>query len=160
MFADTDQLIASFRASLYVIAPHRCLPAGLSLRVDAPAPQLSALFAAFATRHCSLLTAVNPQAQAETETANRLRQQALLRDVQALGLPALPAHSAAPCIAVRVWQEPMVCVPGLSPAEAATLARRYGQLAWLQVGADCVPQLHWCTPVQMRHAGAARACDR
>lgn len=156
MSADIHALIAAFHASDYVIAAHRCLPDGLVLRIDTEAPELPALFAAFATPQCSLLTAANPQAQVLPEMENRLRQQALLRDVHALGLSALPAHSAAPCIAAQLWQEPMFCIPGLSLQQAATLAHRYGQLAWLQAGADCIPRLHWCNPLHRSWTGRLR----
>ena len=81
----------------------------------------------------ALLTACNPGAVPQTGPVNAQRCAALEAWLRAEGFRFVPAEGAA---ADRSWVEPSVCVPGMDARDAAECARRFGQLAWLQIDAS------------------------
>ncbi|MDR1854710.1 MAG: DUF3293 domain-containing protein [Azoarcus sp.] len=92
--------------------------------------------------HCwSLLTAHNPASRRLSAAQNRRRQQALHEELTAAGYRVLAGENHA---AAGNWPvEATFFVPALTRAEAARLARRHGQNAFLWGRCGQAARLCW-----------------
>lgn len=131
----TPEQLAAFHATHYRVQD----PAGaFTLRIGEASARLRALHLAHGCASSAYLTAWNPLGRLAPAGQNAARQAALLRDLDAIGLPVLPGEGADPATG---WAEASMLVLGIERELALALGRRYEQLAILFCGADAVPAL-------------------
>jgi hypothetical protein len=130
------QLEAAFRATRYrVLAPGR----DFVIRVGVHSPDLQQLMLAAAASHAALLTAFNPRAHPHDRQWNEVRQQLLRDEIAACGHGAISCRNEDPA---GHWPtEESLLALGMTLSTAGETADRYGQLAFLWIGANAVPQL-------------------
>ena len=136
-------LADAYRAAEYEVDA----PAGpVVLRVGVPSPALAAQMRAAGAATAALLTAHNPWSVPADPRDNARMQAALEAELSSRGVARLPARNRDP---QGAWPpEASVLAFGLASGEADTLARRFGQNAWLRVDApDAVPVLVFTRPV-------------
>ena len=125
------QLRAAFVATAYTVR----LPGGgrAVIRVDAPlAPPLAALLA-HARESWGYLTAWNPGAQAGPAAANRAAQHLLYRLLAGQARRCMPGVGiGAARSGTSRWREASVWALGIRPDALETLARQFGQVAYLR----------------------------
>lgn len=96
------------------------------LRIGLQAPALELLYPDRGT--FGMLSAWNPRSVECTDSANREADRALRDDLEAMGLPFLPAFASA---FDRSWREPGWVVMGMNLGKFDALSRKYGQLGTL-----------------------------
>jgi len=131
-------LDAAFRATTYrIFLPRQ--------RIDLRIATASRPLAAWLTREgfgrWAILSAWNPGASA-LAAADNLHRQAQLE--MALLQADFATYAAENVADAGDWPVEEACfVPGISRAEAVTLAQQFGQLALVHGDADGIPQLFW-----------------
>lgn len=125
----SETLLAAYRRTSYTARA----PAGmLRLRIGEANPALDALLIARACRSWAYLTACNPNSRELCAAENRLRQQALEAQLSAEGFDFHRGAGVPDPEHDPDWvPEASVLVPCLCFADAARLARQYGQLAFV-----------------------------
>lgn len=102
-------------------------------------PALSALHDAHHVACSAFITACNPFSQNLDPQANAARQEALVRDLEALGLAFIEGIGKHPS---NTWPgEASLLVLGATLDAAKALGEKHGQNAIVWCGADAVPQL-------------------
>ena len=134
----SESLLQQYLASLY-----RVRDAGreLVLHVGVRSPELAALHRSKGVASSAFITAWNPGSRPLGKEENRARDEALRRDAAARGHELLEAQGHSPN---RDWCEESYLVLGIGRREALALARKYGQVAFLFMGAEAVPELVIC----------------
>lgn len=113
----------------------------LLLRIGAPSPALDALLSRHGAEHGALITAANPRSRIVPEAANEAAHEQLLAQIAGLGLHHLPTrcHDPAGC-----WpDETGLFVSGIHASDAAELALRFDQNAYVWCVRGAAPALHW-----------------
>lgn len=102
---------------------------------------LAALYSARGVECCAYLTAYNPHSQRLSTMMNVQRQQALVRDVQKIGLEMIKGRGQHP---QGAWPaEPSILVLGMDRRLACELGRKYAQNAIVLSGPTACPELVW-----------------
>lgn len=132
------ELEQAYRATAYQVT----LPCGkLVLRVGLQAPLLDAWLEQSGYREWSLLTAWNPASRLLTDAENRELQELLQQQLRSRGLSFFQAENHSDS---GMWPiEASLFVPALRPEEADTLARLFGQNAYLSGNLGFPPRLLW-----------------
>lgn len=131
-----SELESAFRRTNYrVLVPH----GELILHVDRCELALLELFRETGTRSAALLTAHNPDGRRHAWFSNHQSQQWLRNRLVRHGYMVIAGRNEDP--RGRWPAEPSLLVPGLPFAAARRIAMRYGQVAFLWLGADATPRL-------------------
>lgn len=102
---------------------------------------LATLYTDRGVNGCAYLTACNPHSQRLGAAANVLRQQALIHDIQSIGLEMIEGRGEHPDGA---WPaEPSILVLGMNRTLACELGQKYAQNAIVLVGPTALPELVW-----------------
>lgn len=134
-------LEAAYRAARYVAHGE---DGAIELAVGARSPALDSLLAAAGARRWAWLTAVNPAARRLDAHENRARLARLDAELAAAGRRTLPGAALDPA---GVWpEEESRLVLDLDVEAARSLARRFGQLAFLAGEAGDAVRLEWTAP--------------
>lgn len=135
-----QRLDAAYRATTYRVAA----PEGpIDLRVGARSAPLAALLQARGASCWAYLAAVNPASQPLPPADNAVRHAALQAVLEQGGYPILAGEAIADA---GDWPvEPGFLACGLGHDEAAALARRFGQNAFLWGEGDGPVTLVWVT---------------
>lgn len=137
--ASTDARIRrAFDAARYVIEARGT---DIVLHIEQPSVAVRALLIALEVDCAALITAYNPGGCIIDHAINQAAQNALQRDVEALGLACMQGYNSAEDAGPPI--EPTVVLLGPSHAQANALAHRYGQLAYVLVGQEGIPVLRW-----------------
>lgn len=113
----------------------------IELRIDVASSAAADLLERHGVSGAALVTGCNPGSQLASATDNDRAQRALEAAVAAERLPWLPGAGLDPD---GIWpEEPGLLVLGIGRCRAAALARRFGQAAFVWLGADGVPLLVW-----------------
>ena len=134
----SESLLKQYLASLYRFHDG---DREVILHVGVRSPELAALHRSRGVTSSAFLTAWNPGSRPLAKEENRARDDALARDATAGGFQLLRGEGHSPD---RDWCEESYLVLGLGRREALALARRYGQVAFLFIGAEAVPELVIC----------------
>jgi hypothetical protein len=126
-------LLAAYLATRY----HVRHGGGFDFYIERRSADLLALHAEQRVDGSAFITAWNPESEGTPREENEARNARLLRDIEALGLRALPAEGIGP----TGWREESFLVPGISRDDAVALARKYRQNAIVWAAADGVPRL-------------------
>jgi hypothetical protein len=145
--AISPELAKAYREALYVIHGEG---RDIQLRVDQLSPELATLMRGHAVKSATFLTAFNPHSILETAEVNVANHNALIADINALGLKSILGEGRDP---LHLWpSEPSVLVLGISHQNAELLAERYGQNAYLWIaGGDGLVNLNLRYPVRDPH---------
>jgi predicted nucleic acid-binding protein len=128
-------LIAAYRRTRYRVHSQ---PETI-LRIDAPSPELTGLYAAHQVQAAAFVTACNPLGQPLSPPDNALRMQALGSALQACGLPSIPGAGEDPD---GHWPaEASDLVLGIDLHAACDIGRMHDQNAIVWAGSDAVPRL-------------------
>lgn len=131
----SSEQLAAFHATHYRVDG----PNGpFVLRIGERSPELQRLHESHSAVSSAYLTAWNPLGEIVPSETNAQNQQALQRDLAALGVPALSGEGKDP---ESGWAEQSVLAIGLSREHAVALGNRYRQLAILFAGQDAIPEL-------------------
>lgn len=104
--------------------------------------KLHKLHQQYRVTHSAYLTAYNPQSQLCAIDHNISANQALVNDIQALGLAYLTGRGVASY--PEMWPgEESYLVMGISLSEAINLGKRYHQYAIVMIDETAVPKLHF-----------------
>jgi hypothetical protein len=134
----SESLLKKYLASSYRIEA----PGGqLILHVGVRSEDLAALQRMRGVASSTFITAWNPGSEALDEAENRRRNEALAREASAAGFDLLRASGHSPD---RDWCEESYLILGITRGDALALARKYGQVAFLFMGRDAVPELVVC----------------
>lgn len=118
----------------------------LTLRVGQRNPTLARAQADHGATCSAYVTACNPHSRVSPPDDNARRQAALVAELTHRGLAFLPGIAQHPS---NGWSgEESFLVFGLSLDAAEALARALEQTAFVWVGADAVPQLHYVAALQ------------
>jgi len=118
-----------------------------AIRVGAVSPEADALAAAQHVNTWAFITAYNPGSVAAPAEDNRARQDELERAVTAAGLPFYRGEGKGD----GAWPaEPSLLVLGIGADDAAALARRFGQAAFVFGARGAAARLAW---IDVRHFG-------
>ncbi len=132
-------LASSFARTLYRVQ----LPqAALELRIGQRHPKLDAFLREAKATSWVVLSPCNPGARLLDEASNARRLAALREELEAMGLRHFPALGI-PAPGEPWPPEPSLLILDLAPQDAAGLARRFGQLAWVRGGLDRPAELVW-----------------
>lgn len=113
----------------------------VELRIGKASTTLRQLMQTQGVKHAAIITAYNPQARLTDENLNRHAHIALLQAVEALHLPWWPATNLDP---TGAWpDEPSILILGITVEQARWLARRFRQLAFVDIGSRAVPKLNF-----------------
>ena len=130
-----EALLAAYRATAYRV---RLAGGGrATIRVGHPPP--TALQALIGSRRWGFITAWNPGSQPAPAAINRRGQRGLFDTLRAL--PETLSIQPGCGIGTSGWREPSLFVIGPSMDALDTLARRYGQNAYLQGRGQAAAQL-------------------
>ena len=141
-------LEAAFRATGYRVVWDG---ASFVLRLGACHADFDAHLEQHHCRSWAIVTAANPGAQLLSGNENAVRAASLLADLATRGWAAYPACNVADA---GDWpEEPSVLLPGRSEAEAAALARAYGQLACVCGEVGQAARLVWVLPAAEEENG-------
>jgi hypothetical protein len=122
------ELVESYRAAHYVIHDGDI---DIVIRVNQVSQALSMLMKKYEVDTAAFLTAFNPHSILATAEENLRNQNALLGDVQALGLKTIAGVGSD---SLKLWpSESSILVLGISLENAECLADRYSQNAFLWV---------------------------
>jgi hypothetical protein len=128
-------LVMAYRQARYSVGP----PASFELALDRPNAALRELMDERGRTCTAFITAWNPHGQVLPDAENQVRQQSLLDELRARGLPWVAGHGADP---IGDWAgEDSVLVLGIGAEDACALGREFAQNAILWAGADAVPRL-------------------
>lgn len=132
----TTTLLESYRNATYEVL----LPGGkVRLVVDQHCPALEEWFREKRFASAVLLTACNPQGQQQADSLNQSAQQRLEQRLSAAGYHLKNGIALDPA---GVWPpERGFLVPGMSLADAHSVASEFRQLAFLWCGGDAIPRL-------------------
>lgn len=129
--AISPELAKAYREALYVIHGE---DGRIPLKVGQSSPELTSLMKSHGVKSAAFLTAFNPHSILETAEVNVANHNALIADINALGLKSIFGEGGDP---LRLWpSEPSVLVLGISHQNAELLAERYGQNAYLWIAGD------------------------
>lgn len=132
------QLAEAFRRTDYIVF----LPEGdITLHIGEHNLRLSRLLAAHNTNSMAIITAYNPNAKTVPLPTNQSAQSKLEAEVERLGHTVLRGQNRAPDGDGPA--EPTVAVLGISSGDAAALAARHEQLAFVFADARAKPALMW-----------------
>ncbi len=109
------------------------------MQVDCCSEDLSHLLRHRGQPCAAVLTAFNPGSVLQEESSNLRAQQALAKELHALGLDCIPGRHEDP--GGRWPAEAGLLALGLTRNAAREIAARYGQLAFLWSDADAIPRL-------------------
>lgn len=124
----SPELAKAYREAQYVIDREG---GGIQLRAGEPSPELAILMSGHGVKSAAFLTAFNPHSVLTTTEANMRNHNALIADIQSLGLKFILGEGCDPS---KLWpSEPSVLVLGISILSAELLADRYEQNAYLWV---------------------------
>lgn len=133
-----ESLLQKYLASLYC---YRDAGDEIVIHVGVRSRELAALQRSRGVESSAYMTAWNPGSKALDKAENRSRNEDLRRDAQALGLAVLEGEGRSPA---RDWCEESFLILGITRESALALARKYGQVAFLHVGGEGVPELVIC----------------
>lgn len=133
-----ESLLQKYLASLYCYrdAGHETV-----IHVGVRSRELAALQRSRGVSSSAYMTAWNPGSKALEKAENKSRNEERRREAQALGLEVLEGEGRSP---TRDWCEESFLFLGIPRDRALELARKYGQVAFLQVGGEGVPELVIC----------------
>jgi hypothetical protein len=136
MTAIPDELIVAYRATHYRV----CLPEGdITLRVDAYCEPLAKLHTLHGAGSSAFITAWNPYSRRASQQENIIALQALLFELNALGLRWINGEGEAPS---GEWPaEPSLLILGVDHQSAQDIAMQFRQNAFLFCAADAIPRL-------------------
>ena len=134
----SESLLKQYLASLYRF--HDC-GREVVLHVGVHSPALAALHRSRGVESSAFITAWNPGSRPLGKEENQARNEALARDAFAAGFQLLRGEGHSPD---RDWCEESYLVLGIGRREALALARKHGQVAFLSMGAQAVPELVIC----------------
>ncbi|TKR56997.1 DUF3293 domain-containing protein [Allopusillimonas ginsengisoli] len=128
----------AFHAARYVIqAPGT----DIVLHIGQTSAAAQELLTALNVNCAALITAYNPGGCVIDNATNKAAQNALQRDVKALGLTCMQGYNCAKDGSPPI--EPTVVMLGPTQTLADALAQRYGQLAYVWVCEKGIPALRW-----------------
>jgi hypothetical protein len=131
----SSEQLAAFHATHYRVDG----PNGpFVLRIGKHSPELQRWHELYDATSSAYLTAWNPLGEIVPPETNARHQQALQRDLAALGVPVLSGEGKD---LDSGWAEQSLLTIGLSRVQAIALGKRYRQLAFLFAGQDAIPQL-------------------
>ena len=127
----------------YLASSYRIDDAGreIVMHVGVRCRELAALQRARGVASSAFLTAWNPGSRALAESENKARNEALERDAASSGFQLREARGRSPD---RDWCEESYLVLGVDRGTALALARKHGQVAFLFVDAEGLPELVLC----------------
>jgi hypothetical protein len=134
--AHTTALLRAYRAALYRFTANDGV---LELRIDEPNPALRALLQAGVHHSATCLTAANPASHIQPDAQNQQTHALLCCELHGRGKRFFPGENVDP--SGRWPVEHSVLVLDLSPAQARSLARQFGQLAYVWCDATATPRL-------------------
>lgn len=117
----------------------------ITTEIDHRSDALARLLAAEGVASAVLLTAHNPGGRRTEPSRNQQQQAQLEAALQALGCRWLGAEGAAPD---RHWVEPSLLIFDLSCEQAAALAARFGQAAYVLYDRHGSARLCYCERTQ------------
>jgi len=126
-------LLAAYLATRY----HVRQGGGFDFYIERRSADLLELHATAGVAGSAFITAWNPRSEGTPREENDARNAALRHDIEALGLPAVPAEGIGP----TGWREESYLVPGITREDVVALARKYRQNAIVVIAADGVPRL-------------------
>jgi hypothetical protein len=127
----SPELVKAYCDASYVIYGE---DGDIQLRVNQPCLELTALMRKHGVRSAALLTAFNPHSILSTTETNVRNHNALIGDLQSLGLKSISGEGEDPS---KLWpSEPSVLVLGIPLPSAELLADRYGQNGYLWIASD------------------------
>ena len=113
----------------------------IELRIDTANAAAAELLRRYGVSGAALVTGCNPASHLAGAMANDRAQRELEAAVAAADLAWLPGAGLDPD---GFWpEEPSLLVLGIVRCQAAALARRFGQAAFVWIGTDGVPVLAW-----------------
>ena len=122
--SDRSTLWDAYRRTTYAA---RTSVGEIQIHPDRPSPELDALLDQRGADQWAYLTAYNPGSRLLSSDENVRRQQALVEAVQHRGLTFFEGESV---LDPAAWPpEPSLLILGISPDEARSLGRQFGQLA-------------------------------
>ena len=133
-----ESLLQKYLASLYC---YREAGEETVIHVGVRSQELAALQRSRGVPSSAYMTAWNPGSKALEKAENKKRNEELRREAEALGLEALEGEGRSPA---RDWCEESFLLLGITRERAIALARQYGQVAFLYVGGEGVPELVIC----------------
>ena len=127
----------------YLASSYRIDAAGreLVLHVGVRSAELAALQRTREVESSAFVTAWNPGSRPLDEGENRQRNDGLAREASARGFDLLRGRGHSPD---RDWCEESYLILGIDRREALAFARKCGQVAFLFMGRDAVPELVVC----------------
>lgn len=126
------ELESAYRAAEYRVGNMR-------LRIGDKFDGMVAFHDAYGVVESAYVTAHNPASQATDAASNAARQASLEHDIETAEFRYLQGIARDPN---GVWPDEDGClIFGIDVQQAREFARRYGQLAFLHMGRDGVPQL-------------------
>lgn len=127
----------------YLASTYRIREGGreIVLHVGVRSAELAELLRSLHAASGAFITAWNPGSRPLAAEENLARNEALRREAMAAGHRLLEGQGHSPG---RDWCEESYLVVGIDRPRALALARRHGQLAFLFVNAEAVPELVIC----------------
>lgn len=143
----TPNLAQAYREALYVLHVE---DGDIVLKVGQTNLELTSLMKRFGAKSAAFLTAFNPHSNLTTAEVNVQNQNALVADIESLGLKSIAGKGEDP---LNLWpSEPGVLVLGISNQSAEILAGRYRQNAYLWIKCtDGLVSLNLRYPVRGLH---------
>ena len=124
-------LVESYRQAIYLIHAEG---GDIAIKVGEVSHQLSTLMKAHKAKSAAFITAFNPYSALVSPQENELSHQALLSDLDSLGLNCL---SGVGKDAENLWpSEPSILILGIFLENAESLAKRYKQNAFVWIPGD------------------------
>lgn len=133
----TPQLDALYRAAEYAVVDAEAV---WVCSIDRRCVGIAALLDRNTVHTAALLTAWNPHGHLLALEQNRLREHALIKQLDREGFRHLPAEGRAKD---GSWFEAARLILACSAEQALELALQWEQVAWLQFDPDGTPRLHY-----------------